>query len=192
MKQGSAAVVVHDVVALYLREENPELTAAVANIGTLVRSARAAGVPVIFMAPGKGDPEIGPDLRESRVQWGASNLDVPADLGPLAGDVVIRKPRWGAFYGSPLAEHLRTTKRDTVIVCGISLAGGVETTIRDAYNRDLRSILVSDACLSRAFPDRGWGAFTSEETARVTLSSLARFARIVTTATFCSELGDWT
>jgi nicotinamidase-related amidase len=182
------AVVVHDVVDLYLQEKTPEMAAAVANIERLVAAARDAKVPVIFMAPGRGDPDVGPDRREPRVVWGNADLDVPPSLGPLPGDTVIRKPRWGAFYGSALTEHLRATGRDTVIVCGISLTGGVETTVRDAYNRDLRSILVADACRCRAVADQGWGAFTSEEVARVTLSVLARFARVVDTARVCAEL----
>jgi ureidoacrylate peracid hydrolase len=113
---------------------------------------------------------------------------VPADLGPLAGDRVIRKPRYGAFYGSELHAYMRAANRDTLIVCGISLAGGVETTIRDAFNRDLNSILVSDACLCRPISDQGWGAVSRAEVAKVTLSILAqRFADVLTTEAVCKK-----
>lgn len=50
----------------------------------------------------------------------------------------------------------------------LSLAGGVETTVRDAYNRE-HSIVVSDAGLVRAVADQGWGGVTHEEVAKVTL-----------------------
>lgn len=115
---------------------------------------------------------------------------MPAELGPLAGDVIIRKPRYGAFYGSELADHMRDTNRDTVIVCGISLAGGIEMTIRDAFNRDFKSVLVADACLCRPIPDQGWGAVTTAEVEKVTLSIPAqRFADVLTTQALCKELG---
>jgi nicotinamidase-related amidase len=118
-------------------------------------------------------------------------VDVPASLGPRAGHTIVHKPRFGAFFGSSFAGYLEQTQRDTVIVCGISLAGGVETTVRDAYNRDLRSIVVADACICRPVPDQGWGAVTADEVAKVTFSILAqRFARIATTSDICSELSS--
>ena len=121
---------------------------------------------------------------------GTAGVDVPANLGPLPGDKVVRKPRYGGFFGSELAAHLRTTGRDTLVVCGLSLAGGVETTVRDAHDHDLQSIVVEDACLIRAIPDQGWGAVSRDEVRKVVLTVLAqRFARVATTQEVCAELG---
>jgi nicotinamidase-related amidase len=191
LKQGHAALLVHDVVNLFLRDTDVELRRAVSNIKILVDAAREASLSIVFLAPGQGDPAVGPDPREPKIVWGSADLDVLTSLGPTSGDTVIRKPRWGGFYGSTLSEHLRSTGRDTVIVCGISLAGGVDTTVRDAYNRDFRTILVGDASRCRAIADQGWGAITSEEVERVTFSVLARFGRIVQTKEICKELADW-
>lgn len=189
MRLSRAALLVHDVINYFVRDEDPALAGALSNVKTLLTAARRSGVPVVFAAPGRGDPSIGPEPGEERLQWGSEAVDVPASFGPLPGDTVIRKPRWGAFYGSSFAEYLQQHGLDTVIVCGLSLAGGVETTVRDAYNRDLRSIVVADACRCRAVPDQGWGDLTSEQVARVTLSILAqRFARIRSTADLCNDL----
>ena len=85
---------------------------------------------------------------------------------------------------------MRAADRDTVIVCGVSLAGGVETTIRDAFNRDFKSVLVSDACLCRPISDQGWGVVSQAEVAKVILSILAqRFAKVLTTEAVCKKLG---
>jgi nicotinamidase-related amidase len=192
-----AVLLVHDVVNHFLDPAGPEpdpgLPAVVEKVGTLVSAARAAGLPVVFVGPGQGDPAIGhrptPNAGAATLQWGTPGCDVPATLGPLPGDTMIRKPRWGGFYGSDLAAHLRREGRDTIVVCGLSLAGGVETTVRDAHNHDLHSIVVEDACLCRAVPDQGWGAASRDEVRKVVLTVLAqRFARITTTAELCAEL----
>jgi nicotinamidase-related amidase len=189
---GRAALVVHDVVNDFVDMDDAALVAALENIKTLVTTARAQGLPVVFIGPGRGDPAI----EQSPVQpgremlvWGTPGVDVPAMLGPLSDNTIIRKPRWGGFYGSALTEHLRDNGRDTIILCGFSLAGGITTTVRDAYNRDLKSVVVADACLCRAVPDQGRGAIPSEQVAKVVQSILAqRFARITTTAEIAGEL----
>jgi ureidoacrylate peracid hydrolase len=178
---GRGVLLIHDVINEFVvGEDDPGLPAALANVATLVTAARKAALPVVFV--------------------GSGNVDVPAVLGPQTTDTLIPKPRWGGFHGTALDEYLRKTGRDTLIVCGISLAGGVETTARDAYNRDLDSIVVADACLCRAIPDQGWGDVTSDEVLRVTLSVLAQrstragappFARIVATSEICTELEQY-
>jgi ureidoacrylate peracid hydrolase len=185
----SSLVLVHDVVNDFLAESDEALAAMLDNVARLLEAARDAGLPIVFAAPGQGDPAIGPRATRARLVWGSKGVDVPETLGPLAGEMVIRKPRYGAFFGSALAEYMRHARRDTLVLCGLSLAGGVETTVRDAHNRDLRSILVADACLCRPIPDQGWGVVSSEEVAKVTLSLLAqRFAQVTTTDEICAAL----
>lgn len=198
MSGGRGVLLVHDVVNDFIDDDDPGLPGVLQNVRILIDGARKAALPIVFIGPGQGDPAILPMLSEpGRLVWGSPGVDIPALLGREPADTVIRKPRWGAFHGSGLSDHLRRTGRDTLIVCGLSLAGGVETTVRDAYNRDLRSIIVSDACLCRAIPDQGWGDVTSEEVAQVTLSLLAQrstrsgaapFAQVTTTAEICSAM----
>jgi len=194
MMDGNAVLLVHDVVNDFMDAADAALPGVLANIAVLLASARAAAVPVVFATPGQGDPAIGPFPGEKPgdpLVWGTAGVDVPASLGPRAGDTIVHKPRFGAFFGSSFAGYLKEIQRDTLIVCGISLAGGVEGTVRDAYNRDLRSIVVADACLCRPIPDQGWGAVTAAEVAKVTFSILAqRFARIATTSDICAELSS--
>ncbi|MDZ4247032.1 MAG: isochorismatase family cysteine hydrolase, partial [Dehalococcoidia bacterium] len=105
-----------------------------------------------------------------------------ASISPTKGDVIIRKNRIGAFYGSNLHRILKRRGIDTVIVSGVSTSVGCDTTARDATNRDYKTIFVSDGCLSRPLADQGWGNITGEDVARVHLSSLAKaFAMVVTT-----------
>lgn len=75
------------------------------------------------------------------------------DEALLAGDVqlvgpnefVMYKPRWGAFYGTSLEEHLQALAVDTVVVCGCNFPNCPRTTIYEASERDYRTVLVTDA-----------------------------------------------
>ena len=185
-----SALLIHDVVNDFLETGEPAFDAAFANVRRLAGAARRAGLTVVFAGPGDGGAGVPPRARPGpKLHWGSPGVDPPVELGPAPGDVMIRKPRYGAFHGSGLARWMRDNGRDTLIVCGLSLAGGVETSIRDAHNHDLASILVADACLCRAVPDQGYGAVSRAEVEKVVLSVLAqRFARVTTTDAIVAAL----
>jgi nicotinamidase-related amidase len=64
-------------------------------------------------------------------------------LGP--GEVVVYKPRWGAFYGTALERHLREAAIDTLVFCGCNFPNCPRTSIYEASERDFRVVLVRDA-----------------------------------------------
>lgn len=193
LDRATSLLLVHDVVNKYLRPNDVELASVIKNIERLLGAARRFGLAVAFAAPGRGDPSIGPrpSTWVKTNDWGTTQADVPAILGPLEGEPVVRKPRYGAFFGSAFENHLTKNAKSTVLICGLSLAGGIETTARDADNRDFKAIVISDACLCRPIPDQGWGTVTATEVAKVTLSIMAeRFATIVTTESVCEALAS--
>lgn len=55
------------------------------------------------------------------------------------------RPRWGAFYGTRLEEHLRALGVTTIVVCGFNFTTSGRATIYDAGARDFRVVLASDA-----------------------------------------------
>jgi nicotinamidase-related amidase len=65
------------------------------------------------------------------------------DLGP--GEVAIYKPRWGAFYATPLETHLRGLGVSTLAFCGCNFPNCPRTSIYEASERDFRVIAVEDA-----------------------------------------------
>jgi len=69
------------------------------------------------------------------------------ELAPL-GDVVIVKRQWGAFYGTNLDLELRRRGRKTLLLGGIATNFGVESTARDAWERNYQLLLVEDAMAS--------------------------------------------
>jgi nicotinamidase-related amidase len=66
-------------------------------------------------------------------------------VAPLEGDIVVRKTRVGAFSTTDLAEQLSARGVDTIALAGISTSGVVLSTVRDAYDRDYRVLVLADA-----------------------------------------------
>ena len=114
------------------------------------RSLIASGVPLL--RPGTE----GSQLREELLPPRPFRLDHETLLAGRLQSVDSRewamyKPRWGAFYETGLAEHLRSLDVDTVAVVGANFPNCPRTTIYEASERDFRIIVVCDA-ISRAYP----------------------------------------
>ena len=58
---------------------------------------------------------------------------------------IMYKPRWGAFYRTPLEKHLRSVEANTLIVTGCNYPNCPRTTIYEASERDFRVVMVTDA-----------------------------------------------
>jgi nicotinamidase-related amidase len=99
--------------------------------------------------------------------------EIVKELGPRAGDVIITKHQWGAFYGTELDLNLRRRGVKTIVIGGISTNFGVESTARDAYERAFALVFVEDAtaamsaeghafAMTNIFPRLGLVRSTSE------------------------------
>lgn len=62
-----------------------------------------------------------------------------------SNEVVVYKPRWGAFYNTPLAHHLRTAGVSTLVFAGCNFPNCPRTSIYEASERDFRLVLAVDA-----------------------------------------------
>lgn len=58
---------------------------------------------------------------------------------------MIFKPRWGAFYRTPLASLLDDLAVDTVVFAGCNLPNCPRASIIEASERDYRTVLATDA-----------------------------------------------
>ena len=68
---------------------------------------------------------------------------VPA-LAPETGEPVLKKYRSSAFVGTPLDLLLRSNGIDTILVCGCTTEGCVESTARDGMFMDYYVVVVAD------------------------------------------------
>jgi len=60
-------------------------------------------------------------------------------------ETVMYKPRWGAFFETPLHAHLRELGVSTVVFGGFNFPNCPRTSIYQASERDFRIVLASDA-----------------------------------------------
>jgi nicotinamidase-related amidase len=60
-------------------------------------------------------------------------------------EVIIYKSRWGAFYKTPLENHLKRSGISTLAFIGCNFPNCPRTSIYEASERDYRIILVTDA-----------------------------------------------
>jgi ureidoacrylate peracid hydrolase len=86
-----------------------------------------------------------PDGSESRILIrGTWNTDIVSELAPLAGDVVMYKHRFSAFFETELDDILKRLKAEYLIFTGCTTSVCVESTIRDAMFRNYSCVLLED------------------------------------------------
>lgn len=56
-------------------------------------------------------------------------------------EVIIYKPRWGAFYSTSLHEYLQKLKIDTLVFSGCNFPNCPRISIYEASERDYRIVL---------------------------------------------------
>lgn len=156
------ALIAYDVVRRALTPADPERRAAqrpvLAAWMRLIAGARAAGVPVIYTTPvSRAD---GADVVLLPTDLGAATglpsltnciegtpeAGFPDEIAPRPEDYVFLKRRPSAFYGTGVAELLQMLRRDTLIIGGGATNRGVETSVREAFNRDLAVVVVRECC----------------------------------------------
>jgi ureidoacrylate peracid hydrolase len=121
----------------------------------LVTAARQVGVPVIYTRyvymPGYIDGGLVPNvllpaMKEVEALANASwDAEIVPELAPEPGDVVIDKSRPSAFYGTQLEPVLTSLDVRNLVIAGVTTSICVETTARDAGQRDYHAHVVSDA-----------------------------------------------
>jgi maleamate amidohydrolase len=159
-----AALIAYDVCRRALAPSDPVRRAAMRPVLDarvhMIAVARSGGVPVIYttpvsradgadvvMLPTDLSAETGVPPLTNAVE-GTADAGFPDEIAPRPEDYVFLKRRPSAFYGTGVAELLHMLRRDTVIIGGGATNRGVETSVREAFNLDLASIVVHECCWS--------------------------------------------
>ncbi len=131
------------------------LQAAIAGCQRLVETARVREVPIVFTRyvyrPDYRDggllvQELMPELAKAgSLKAGTWDAEVVDELMPQPGDFVIDKNRYSAFYSTGLEPVLTSLGINSLVICGVTTNMCVETTARDAMQRDYRTFIVRDA-----------------------------------------------
>lgn len=140
------------------------LRAIVPAVRRLLQAARAAGLHVVhtreghasdladlspvkraqYAAAGIRIGEPGP-LGRRFVRGEAGHAIVP-ELAPAAGEDVIDKPGFGAFFATELGERLAARGCTHLFLAGVTTQCCVHSTLREAVDRGFACLTVADAC----------------------------------------------
>ena len=122
-------------------------------VESLVAAARRAGVPVIWVRTEHSaatDTAVWLSRRS-----GAERVCRPGTPGieyyhvrPEPGEPVVTKHRYSAFIGTDLEIRLRAMGVTALTCCGLRTNVCVESTVRDAFQRDIATVVVADGCKS--------------------------------------------
>jgi nicotinamidase-related amidase len=72
------------------------------------------------------------------------NTDIVEELAPQPADVLVSKHRYSGFFETELDDILRARGVKNLIFVGWTTSVSVESTLRDAFFRDYRCVLLSD------------------------------------------------
>lgn len=144
--EGAMARQGHDVTAAMAALEKARL---------LADAARKAHVPVLFARLITRPGDDTPMLREWRARRGHGD-ELPLcregskgaefiGAQPLAGEAVFSKRRYNAFAGTDLDGELKARGRDTLVIAGLTTECCVDSTARDAFERDYHVVIARDA-----------------------------------------------
>ncbi|RDV00677.1 cysteine hydrolase family protein [Trinickia dinghuensis] len=140
----------------------------VSNASKLLGAARKVDMLTIHVTVGfrPGYPEISPRnklfsglKKNGMAALGSESTKIDSRLSPLNSEPVVVKHRIGAFSCTDLERLLRARGIDTLILAGVTTAGVVLSTVRQAFDLDYALVVASDGCMD---PDEQAHAFVIE------------------------------
>jgi len=131
------------------------------NINLLIESARRTKIPIFYtsveMLPTKYESsarlytynKLFARMQQQRPQQSRSeNMDLFPAVDRKEGEMVITKHTASIFIGTDFERMVRNADITNIIFTGIATELGVESSARDALNRDFYPLIVSDAVSS--------------------------------------------
>ncbi|MGA9117642.1 MAG: isochorismatase family cysteine hydrolase [Bacteroidota bacterium] len=152
LNAAASALLVVDMQRFFLDAASPSFTcgglAILPTVKRVLDAFRRAGRPVIFTRhvhhPGDLDVGIMGWWWEGKCIEGSPESEIHPEVAPLAGEKVVFKHRYSAFYNTDLETVLRCLKVEDLVITGLMTNMCCESTARDAYYRDYRVFLLAD------------------------------------------------
>ena len=175
LSASDTAVIVIDMqnayasVGGYVDKAGFDIAPAAVVIGRIARvleTARAAGLPVIYLQNGwdadyveAGTPASPnwhksnalrtmrdrPELAGQLLARGGWDYELIDALAPQPGDIRLHKTRYSAFFNSQLDSVLRSRGIRTLVFVGIASNVCVESTLRDGFHLEYFGVMLEDA-----------------------------------------------
>jgi nicotinamidase-related amidase len=162
----------------------PDGLAVLERINRVAAACRRAGILVIhtsnvFRADGSNLgvlAEFDPIVKTGILNKGSAAAALHQKLVVDIRDILLDKPRFGAFHGTDLELILRSRGIDTLVITGIATNVCCETTAREAAVRDFRVLFLSDGTATFSIGDLSAAALQ-----KATCATLGKvFAQVLT------------
>ena len=126
--------------------------AAIAPIQRLLAAAREAGLPIAYStSETRADASpAGWATRRGGTRADPALFEIHEAFAARTDDLVVRKQRASAFFGTPLAAYLVQRGIDSLIVCGESTSGCVRASAVDAFSHGFRVAVVEECVFDRS------------------------------------------
>jgi nicotinamidase-related amidase len=150
--------------------------------GRLLQLFRAQAKPVVHIQHVSVRPGATFFLPESK------GVEIHASVAPADDETVFRKNYPNAFRETPLLEHLRQQRIDSLVIAGMMTHMCVDTTVRAAADLGFQCVLAHDACATRALSFDG-AAVTAAQVQTAFIAALnGLFAKVQSTGQLCESL----
>lgn len=199
--QRTALIVVdmqNDFVAPGAPLETPAGRAMLPTLKRAIAFCREQGIRVIYTAHAhrRDGCDMGrfadlwpPVAHRSGLVDGEPGIEIYPEIAPQEDEIVVKKHRYSAFYGTDLEIILRGLGVDTVVISGVTTENCCHATARDALFRDYRVVFLSDATATFDYPDVGQGGMAAADVHRATLVILSvSTADVMTTSEFIARV----
>ncbi len=103
------------------------------------------GFSAHYIEQPKHSPIFGKVHELGALKLGSEGTEFHPDLH-VGNSLVLVKPRISAFYGTALDAALRANQIERVILGGVSTSWAVQSTARDAHDRDYQVYIVEEIC----------------------------------------------
>jgi ureidoacrylate peracid hydrolase len=162
----------------------PDGLQIVDRVNRVAAACRAAGILVIHtshvLRPDGTNlgvlGEVAPQVKKGFLNRGTESAALHTSLVVDQSDVLLEKPRFGAFYGTDLEVILRSRGIDTVIISGIETNVCCDTTAREANARDFHVLFLSDGTSTAGLPST-----SAPELQKATLATIGMlFGQVLT------------
>jgi len=195
------AVIVVDMENDFVTEgapmESAQAREAVPNMQKTLACARETGMKVIYTTHAHREDgcDVGrfadlypPIATKAGLVDGTAGVEIYPALAPAPGEVVVKRHRYSAFFGTDLDIILRGSGIETVVVIGTTTENCCHATARDAMFRDYFVVFLSDATGTFGYPEAGQGGMSAAEVHSATLKILAfSTADVMTTEEFTAK-----
>ncbi|MGM3161684.1 isochorismatase family protein [Dickeya undicola] len=152
LDRSRAALLIHDMQRYFVdffSENAPPISSVIENNVQLLTMARQLDIPVFYTAQPGSMTQAQRGLLQSiwgpGMQASDAHRQIIPPLAAVAGERVLTKWRYSAFFHSDFLADLRALHRDQLIICGVYAHVGCLCTAIDAYSHDIETFFIADA-----------------------------------------------